>query len=87
MNDSDQNSIENLYSKESGQVEKVLNLHSRQIFLGMIAMQYSAKSDVIKLVEKLEKSCIRFIHFSSENEQISRVKLNTSHINFIIFIL
>jgi hypothetical protein len=35
-------------------------------------MQYSAKTDVIRLVEKLEKCCIRFIHFSSENEHISR---------------
>ncbi len=66
-------SIENICDDESSQVEKVLNLHSRQIFLGMISMQYIAKSDVIKLVEKLEKSCIRFIHFSAENEQISRV--------------
>ena len=35
-------------------------------------MQYSAKVDCMKLIEKLEKSCIRFIHFSSENEHISR---------------
>lgn len=50
----------------------MLNLHSGQIFLGLLSMQYSAKTDVIKLVEKLEKCCIRFIHFSSENEHISR---------------
>ncbi len=46
------------------------------VFSGMISMQYCAKQDVMRLIEKLEKSCIRFIHFSSENEQISRVRHN-----------
>lgn len=36
-------------------------------------MKQKYLQDVIKLVEKLTKSCIRFIHFSSDNEQISRV--------------
>jgi len=55
-------------------IEGVLGMHSGQVFLGMISMQYCAKPDVMRLIEKLEKSCIRFIHFSSDNEQISRVK-------------
>merc|ERR550534_671342 len=36
-------------------------------------MQYQAKLDVIHLIEELEKACIRFVHFSKENELRSRV--------------
>lgn len=54
------------------QIDNILKLQSGHIFLGMASTQYKAKVDVIKLVEKLTKSCIRFIHFSSDNEQISR---------------
>jgi len=66
---------------EHRRIESVLGLHSGQVFLGMISMQYCAKQDVMRLIEKLEKSCIRFIHFSSENEQISRVR-NNKKLNF-----
>ena len=38
-------------------------------------MQYQAKRDIITLVEKLEKACIRFVHFSKENELRSSVSL------------
>ena len=58
---------------DSEQIQNRLRLHTNQIFLGMISMQYRAKIDVIKLVEKLTKSCVRFVHFSSDNEQTSRV--------------
>jgi len=54
---------------EHRRIESVLGLHSGQVFLGMISMQYCAKQDVMRLIEKLEKSCIRFIHFSSENPE------------------
>jgi hypothetical protein len=54
------------------QIDNVLKIQSGHIFLGMASTQYKAKIDVVKLVEKLTKSCIRFIHFSSDNEQISR---------------
>jgi hypothetical protein len=54
------------------QIDNILKLQSGHIFLGMASTQYKAKLDVVKLVEKLTKSCIRFIHFSADNEQISR---------------
>ncbi|KRX27781.1 Uncharacterized protein T07_8611 [Trichinella nelsoni] len=43
------------------------------VFLGMVAFQYQAKPDVVRLIERLDKMCIRFIHFSKENEFRSRV--------------
>ncbi|CAF0705126.1 unnamed protein product [Brachionus calyciflorus] len=52
--------------------KNILDLHSEQIFLGMVSMQYKAKIDVVKLVEKLTNSCIRFVHFSYDNENISK---------------
>ncbi|XP_026481591.1 LOW QUALITY PROTEIN: transmembrane protein 94 [Ctenocephalides felis] len=44
-----------------------------QVFLGMITMQYQAQSDMVDLIEQLERACIRFVHFSKENELRSRV--------------
>ncbi|ESN95204.1 hypothetical protein HELRODRAFT_86932, partial [Helobdella robusta] len=55
------------YSK---QPFKMLN---NQIFIGMVTMQYQAKQEVVNLIENLESSCIRFVHFSKENELRSRV--------------
>ncbi|XP_065226328.1 transmembrane protein 94 isoform X2 [Planococcus citri] len=49
---------------------KVLN---KQIFLGMVSMQYQPLHDMVTMVEELEKACIRFVHFSKENELRSRV--------------
>lgn len=39
-----------------------------QVFLGMISLQYQAKPDVVRLVDSLDKACIRFVHYSKENE-------------------
>jgi hypothetical protein len=36
-------------------------------------MQYQAQTDIVQLIERLEKACIRFVHFSKENELRSRV--------------
>lgn len=36
-------------------------------------MQYQAQTDVVSLIERLERACIRFVHFSKENELRSRV--------------
>ncbi|XP_052262626.1 transmembrane protein 94-like isoform X3 [Dreissena polymorpha] len=44
-----------------------------QVFIGMITMQYQARQDFIQLIDKLEGACIRFVHFSQENEVRSRV--------------
>uniref|UniRef100_A0A5S6QK89 Cation-transporting P-type ATPase C-terminal domain-containing protein n=1 Tax=Trichuris muris TaxID=70415 RepID=A0A5S6QK89_TRIMR len=48
-------------------------LFDNHIFLGMVSFQYHAKPDIVHLVEQLDKSCIRFVHFSKENELRSRV--------------
>ncbi|CAN8003022.1 unnamed protein product [Ixodes hexagonus] len=45
---------------------------SNQVFIGMVTMQYQACPDFVKLVEQLEAACIRFVHFSKENELRSR---------------
>ena len=45
----------------------------QQIFLGMVTMQYQVRYDAVRLVEQLEGACIRFVHFSKENELRSRV--------------
>lgn len=49
-------------------VERLRN----QVFIGMVTMQYQACPDFVKLVEQLEDACIRFVHFSKENELRSR---------------
>jgi hypothetical protein len=46
---------------------------NNQVFIGMVSMQYQACPDFVQLVEQLEKACIRFVHFSKENELRSRV--------------
>ncbi|XP_060071400.1 transmembrane protein 94-like [Ylistrum balloti] len=46
---------------------------NNQIFIGMVSMQYQARQEVVQLIEKLEVACIRFVHFSQENEVRSRV--------------
>ncbi|GFR33293.1 transmembrane protein 94 [Trichonephila clavata] len=44
-----------------------------EIFIGMVTMQYQACPDFVQLIEQLDKACIRFVHFSKENELRSRV--------------
>lgn len=39
----------------------------------MCTLQYQAKFNVCRLVETLERACIRFVHFSPDNEVRSRV--------------
>ncbi len=70
-------------SEGEEELERALKLHAGQIFLGMVAMQYKAKQEVVKLVEKLTKSCIRFVHFSFDNEQISRVRTSLFPYSFL----
>ena len=44
-----------------------------QSFLGMVQLQYQAMVDMVQFIDLLEKACIRFVHFSKENELRSRV--------------
>lgn len=54
-------------------LNKAMDEVTDQVFVGMIAMQYQACPDFVALVEQLEQACIRFVHFSKENELRSRV--------------
>ncbi|XP_050346220.1 transmembrane protein 94 isoform X2 [Nymphalis io] len=53
--------------------EGYFDMQCNQVFIGMVTMQYQAQSDMVELIERLERSCIRFVHFSKENELRSRV--------------
>ncbi|GJQ72359.1 hypothetical protein Trydic_g3444 [Trypoxylus dichotomus] len=53
--------------------ETCFNMQCNQVFIGMVTMQYQAQSDMVHLIEQLERACIRFVHFSKENELRSRV--------------
>ena len=52
--------------------DTLATLHS-QSFLGMVQMQYQAMVDMVQFIDLLEKACIRFVHFSKENELRSKV--------------
>ncbi|XP_033095289.1 transmembrane protein 94-like isoform X1 [Anneissia japonica] len=44
-----------------------------QIFIGMVSCNYQAKSDIVNLLENLDEACIRFVHFSRDQELRSKV--------------
>lgn len=50
-----------------------LESQCNQSFVGMVQMQYEARVDMVQFIDLLEKACIRFVHFSRENELRSRV--------------
>ncbi|XP_059617967.1 transmembrane protein 94 isoform X2 [Phlebotomus argentipes] len=54
-------------------VEGCFEMKCHQIFIGMVTMQYQAQTDIVHLIERLDRACIRFVHFSKENELRSRV--------------
>ena len=58
---------------EGMDAESIATQMNNQVFIGMVSMQYQACPDFVQLVEQLEKACIRFVHFSKENELRSRV--------------
>ncbi|XP_017855187.1 transmembrane protein 94 isoform X1 [Drosophila busckii] len=66
-----------LYSEHKDEdcndVEGCFEMQCHQVFIGMVTMQYQAQNDIVQLVERLERACIRFVHFSKENELRSRV--------------
>ncbi|XP_014257141.1 transmembrane protein 94 isoform X3 [Cimex lectularius] len=58
---------------EISDIENCFEIQCNQIFLGMVTMQYQAQIEMVQLIEQLERACIRFVHFSKENELRSRV--------------
>nr|XP_012144918.1 PREDICTED: uncharacterized protein KIAA0195 isoform X3 [Megachile rotundata] len=54
-------------------VESCFEIQCNQVFIGMVTMQYQAQTDMVQLIEQLDRACIRFVHFSKENELRSRV--------------
>lgn len=48
-------------------------MQCHQVFIGMVTMQYQAQTDIVQLIERLDLACVRFVHFSKENELRSRV--------------
>ena len=57
----------------SNSVYSCIEAQCNQTFLGMVQMQYQARVDIVQFIDLLEKACIRFVHFSKENELRSRV--------------
>lgn len=64
---------ENNKEEEICDVDGCFEMQCHQIFIGMVTMQYQAQTDIVQLIERLERACIRFVHFSKENELRSRV--------------
>ncbi|KAI1291918.1 Transmembrane protein 94 [Halotydeus destructor] len=60
-------------SCEEVNVEAISAQLNNEVFVGMVTMQYQACPDFVHLIEQLDKACIRFVHFSKENELRSRV--------------
>uniref|UniRef100_A0A1B6CIN0 Cation-transporting P-type ATPase C-terminal domain-containing protein n=1 Tax=Clastoptera arizonana TaxID=38151 RepID=A0A1B6CIN0_9HEMI len=58
---------------EVSDIDGCFQLQCNQVFIGMVTMQYQAQTDMVQLIEQLERACIRFVHFSKENELRSRV--------------
>lgn len=54
-------------------VDSCFEVQCNQVFIGMVTMQYQAQTDMVQLIEQLDRACIRFVHFSKENELRSRV--------------
>ena len=74
------NSTEALFGDEAhteyeqvDDIDDIFRLQCKQIFIGMVTMQYQAKPDMVQMLEHLDGACIRFVHFSKENELRSRV--------------
>lgn len=64
---------ENNKEEDICDVEGCFEMQCHQVFIGMVTMQYQAQTDIVQLVERLDRACIRFVHFSKENELRSRV--------------
>lgn len=53
--------------------DAVHELVSDQVMLGAVTLQFQVLPDVVVLIDRLERVCVRFVHFSKENELRSRV--------------
>ncbi|RZF33852.1 hypothetical protein LSTR_LSTR008975 [Laodelphax striatellus] len=73
MFDDDEDDEDLIEEVEINDIEGCFKLQCNQIFIGMVTMQYQAQADIVQLIEQLERACIRFVHFSKENELRSRV--------------
>lgn len=66
-----------LFNDNRGQditdIEGCYEMQCHQVFIGMVTMQYQAQTDIVQLIERLDQACVRFVHFSKENELRSRV--------------
>ncbi|XP_031353618.1 transmembrane protein 94 isoform X2 [Photinus pyralis] len=58
---------------DASDTDSCFELQCNQVFIGMVTMQYQVLHDMVQLIEQLEGACIRFVHFSKENELRSRV--------------
>ncbi|XP_054282537.1 transmembrane protein 94 isoform X2 [Macrosteles quadrilineatus] len=61
------------YEEHITDINNCFKIQCNQIFIGMVTMQYQALSEMVQLIDQLERACIRFVHFSKENELRSRV--------------
>lgn len=64
---------ENNKEEDICDVDGCFEMQCHQVFIGMVTMQYQAQTDIVSMIERLERACIRFVHFSKENELRSRV--------------
>lgn len=64
---------ENNKEEDICDVDGCFEMQCHQVFIGMVTMQYQAQTDMVSMIERLERACIRFVHFSKENELRSRV--------------
>ena len=46
----------------------------------MVQLEYQARVDMVQLIDLLEKACIRFVHFSKENE----LRFQFDHTNYFL---
>lgn len=49
------------------------NLLCKQVFLGIVSLQFRPKADIVNLIEEMEVAGIRFVYFTSENEVQGKV--------------
>ncbi|XP_072029353.1 LOW QUALITY PROTEIN: transmembrane protein 94-like [Amphiura filiformis] len=69
-------SLESAMDKLDGHIrdsESCYRAQCGQIFIGMVASNYHPKQDIVALIENLDNACIRFVHFSRDQELRSRV--------------
>lgn len=64
---------DNREASDVSDVDGCFEMQCHQVFIGMVTMQYQAQTDIVQLIEHLDRACIRFVHFSKENELRSRV--------------